>query len=508
VEQDSQFREGRKIVVPELMKYGSRPISIGRPLSLAGGVIGVGLLALPAFAQDAGNVHELQRIIEAQQRQLDAQQKQLDAQRQLLRELQSQIESLPKNEDKKTVTVIAEKPPAKPPADSITARPQKDDELSEAGKYDQDSPSGTNFTYYAPAANIEVPGTNTNIGVHGIVEFQMFHDTVGLNNNRFDTASIPVDGAPAQTKFSVNPTRIGLSSTTPVPEGQVNTMVSMDFNGQLDRPEPRLRIAYGEYVSDDLGLAVLGGQAYATMLDLKAAPETLDFAGPAGLWQQRQPLLRFTKSIAGGMMAEVAFETPENVSYVNATKLSRWPDLAVAGTWFAGGEYIKHFRLAGLARDLGAEGAAGSTDSTLGWAVTGSAKLGLPFLGAKDSLKFTLHYGDGYGTQVKGGPPEGVFDDRTSQLETIGIFSSYGGIQHFWSERFRSNLVGGFVNADNPTIASADALENTQYVAVDFIWAPSKTSTFGVEYLWGRRENKDGASGTANRLLFSSIYTF
>ncbi len=119
-----------------------------------------------------------------------------------------------------------------------------------------------------------------------------------------------------------------------------------------------------------------------------------------------------------------------------------------------------------------------------------------------------FHYGDGYGTQVKGGPPEGVFNDSTSQLETIGIFSSYGGIQHFWSERFRSNLVYGFVNADNPGIASADALDNTQYVAADFIWTPFKSTSFGFEYLWGRRQNKDGASGTSNRFLFSSTYSF
>lgn len=166
----------------------------------------------------------------------------------------------------------------------------------------------------------------------------------------------------------------------------------MDFNGQLDRPEPRLRIAYGEFVSDDLCLGVVGGQAYATMLDLRAVPETLDFAGPAGLWQLREPLLRLTKSLAEGVITEVSIETPENVSYIDAEKLTRWPNFVVAGTWQAGGKYIKHLRLAGLARDQRAEGANGATDSALGLAVTGSAKLGLPFLGAKDNFKFTLHY--------------------------------------------------------------------------------------------------------------------
>jgi len=59
-------------------------------IRLAAGIIGLGFLAVPAFAQDDVKVDELLRVIEAQQKQLEAQQQQLDAQRQLLQELQSQ----------------------------------------------------------------------------------------------------------------------------------------------------------------------------------------------------------------------------------------------------------------------------------------------------------------------------------------------------------------------------------------------------------------------------------
>jgi hypothetical protein len=105
-----------------------------------------------------------------------------------------------------------------------------------------------------------------------------------------------------------------------------------------------------------------------------------------------------------------------------------------------------------------------------------SPKLGLPFLGAKDNFKFTLHYGDGYGTQVKGGPKEGTFDTGNSELKTIGVFGSNGGIQHFWSERFCSNLVYSYANSDNPAFLSGDTYDNTQYVAVDLIWPPINRS--------------------------------
>ncbi len=133
---------------------------------------------------------------------------------------------------------------------------------------------------------------------------------------------------------------------------------------------------------------------------------------------------------------------------------------------------------------------------------------GLPFLGPKDNFKFMLHYGDGYGSQLKGGPKEAVFDSSSSELVTIGVFGSYGGIQHSWSEKFRSNLAYGYVNSDNPGFVSGDTFDNTTYVAVDLIWAPYKNVSLGAEYLWGERENEDGASGTGKRVIFSSRFTY
>jgi hypothetical protein len=45
------------------------------PLLLAGGIIILGFLGLPAFAQDVEKVQELQRVIEAQQKQLENRQR-------------------------------------------------------------------------------------------------------------------------------------------------------------------------------------------------------------------------------------------------------------------------------------------------------------------------------------------------------------------------------------------------------------------------------------------------
>jgi hypothetical protein len=106
------------------------------------------------------------------------------------------------------VKVAAEKPAAKPAEDSIKTRPREKRGLSEEDKYDRDSPTGSNVTYFDPTLTINIPGTDIDIGLHGFAEFQIIHDTGGLNNNRFDTKDIPVDGASSQAKFSVNPNRI------------------------------------------------------------------------------------------------------------------------------------------------------------------------------------------------------------------------------------------------------------------------------------------------------------
>jgi hypothetical protein len=61
----------------------------------------------------------------------------------------------------------------------------------------------------------------------------------------------------------------------------------------------------------------------------------------------------------------------------------------------------------------------------------------------------------------------------------------------------RSNLVYGYVYSDNPGFLSGDSYDNTHYVAANLIWNPYTDVTFGFEYLWGGRENRDGADGGA-----------
>jgi hypothetical protein len=501
----------------------ARHFLTSRPLLLAMFFIGQGLLGLPAMAHDddAENVQELKQVIDTLQSEVESQKAKLDSQSQALLKLQEQMQSLIASDespesapnlavgaDPHSLAVAdADAEKARVTAQASAQKPVS--ALADESRYDQNSPSGANTSILGPAATIKIANGKTEIGVHGMLLMQVMYDTNRLDSNEFDAFLIPVDGAPSDTRYSVNPSRLGFSSRSATGWGVINTHASMDLNGDLAEAEWRLRQFYGEIINDDKDYAFLVGQAYATALDLKSVPETLDFAGPSGYFARRQPLLRFSKLFDHKFLLDIATDTPNNSTFLDADNRARRPDFVVAGEWLTDGQYLSHIRLAGMLRDLRAEETTtGHMDSESGWALVLSGKVNLPALGDRDSFKFGVTYGDGYGAQVKSGPYDAAFDPVTSELEAIGVFTTYGGLQHFWTNSWRSNLVFGYTSARNPTFMEAERLDSTTYLAGNIIWTPWKPVTFGFEYLYGRRENVDGASNNSSRFLFSSRFTF
>lgn len=54
----------------------------------------------------------------------------------------------------------------------------------------------------------------------------------------------------------------------------------------------------------------------------------------------------------------------------------------------------------------------------------------------------------------------------------------------------------------------ASAYSNGQYLAVSLFFERVAGRRFGLEYNRGRRENKDGQSGSANRISFRIVLDF
>ncbi len=72
----------------------------------------------------------------------------------------------------------------------------------------------------------------------------------------------------------------------------------------------------------------------------------------------------------------------------------------------------------------------------------------------------------------------------------------------------RSTFVYGYTGVDNFDFQSDDAYSETQRASINLIWSPIVPLDIVVEYLWGRRRNKDGKSGTANQLQLVATFNF
>jgi hypothetical protein len=61
---------------------------------------------------------------------------------------------------------------------------------------------------------------------------------------------------------------------------------------------------------------------------------------------------------------------------------------------------------------------------------------------------------------------------------------------------------------DNTNYQDDTAFHQGQYGSVNVIYYPTKNVFYGIEYLYGRREDNGGDSGSDHRVQFSAHYGF
>ena len=74
--------------------------------------------------------------------------------------------------------------------------------------------------------------------------------------------------------------------------------------------------------------------------------------------------------------------------------------------------------------------------------------------------------------------------------------------QHYWRDDLYSHLIYNYGDQDNTAGQAGGALDTVEYAAVNLVWQFAEEMSFGGEWLYGSREDRDGSSGEANRLLF------
>ncbi len=364
--------------------------------------------------------------------------------------------------------------------------------------------------------SITVPGTEISVKFGGFVKLNAIHDFDDINeDNLFATAKIQINSDKGgKTTMDASETRLSLTARSPTPLGELTVFVEGDFQGGGD--VLRLRHAYGEVGG------FLAGQTNSIFMDVSAQPSTLDNEGPNALVFVRHPLVRWRQSLGHGLTWSVAFEEPDkdvttpftrdtsgNRERATGSNSERVPDLT---THFRHAAGYGHLQLAGLIRDLRFDGDEGSkNDSVLGWGVNFT---GLLSTFGQDTFMFQVSYGEVIGRYIQdlsfeeNGMGNDAAPTRSGDLKALPAFAGMAAYEHWWSTTFRSVASFGYVEVDNTAGQDRGAYTKTYYASGNIVWSPFRLMSVGIEFLWGKRENKNGDDADARRLQFSAKYNF
>ncbi len=370
---------------------------------------------------------------------------------------------------------------------------------------------------------LQIPGTDTSIKLGGFIKVDGVYDVKGggIGGTGTDFTEIPLRGTPASRRAAdfnatARQTQIALSSVTPTANfGDLKTYVSIDFYGgtngnglYTNSYAPRL---FQAYVSADkvAGGSVLVGQAWSTFMDLDSYPETLDLNGPVGTVFIRQPMVRYVRDLGGGSKFFLAAEAP----YADFQGANPFPVFSGGGAqstnirdpipdFVAKYTYDAtwgHIAVAGVARYINADTGGAIVNGFNG----NKGVLGGGFMGAatfktvgKDTINFQGVGGPGigrylFGEDDSGGSAASLVNCGGVTACSLKTTTAYGGAlsyQHYWTDKVRSNFVGGVAHYENEFPNNPAASTKTIATAfANIIYSPVARTDVGLEFIYGSR---------------------
>jgi len=368
--------------------------------------------------------------------------------------------------------------------------------------------SSTSFDEKSFPGSFPIPGSSAALKIGGFVKANYIQnfDTIG-SQDRFVVGTIPTTPGPndPNAEMTVEQSRLNFDLRDNTVYGPMRAFIEGDFaGGSSGQNLFRLRHAFGQFRD------FLAGKTWSVAVDTQADPEDIDFEGINGRINVRQAQFRYFPQIGKQSDLIMSLEDP-TVDINNGTGTSLIPDfiLSVRHQWFE----RFHVKSALILRQL--EGTWDTdpsvTDSVFGWGMSISGKTAVTRWDLRDNLMFQLNYGKGYGRYVNdlGTLQEGdaVFND-SGKLFALPVVAGYLALQKWWNDAMRSNFIASYVNVNTYGFQPGDAYHFTDRVSGNLIWSPVARVDIGGELIWGKRQNKDKANGTATQLQLSAKYRF
>lgn len=153
----------------------------------------------------------------------------------------------------------------------------------------------------------------------------------------------------------------------------------------------------------------------------------MDFQGPNGAQQKRQPLVRWSRDFDKRYTLQFALEQPD-YSITDGSDKTGWPNTIASLSWH--GDW-GHVQSALIGRQIRGNDSDYGTDTVFGWGMQVAGTITVPQLAAKDNLKFQAACGAGIGSYNNdGGFDDALFTDD-GDLKATKSFQGYGAFQHW-----------------------------------------------------------------------------
>jgi hypothetical protein len=352
------------------------------------------------------------------------------------------------------------------------------------------------------------------LGIGGYVKATMGMDFEGALNSPvyFTPANISVPGIPgngAKLQYSVATTNMFMHFVgMPGSDDRFSAYVNANFTGAGN--SPKLQYAYVMYRGFTAG--------YSTSLftDVNAAPPTIDQEGPNGMTFVRTYMLSYKKNwdnIGIGISAEMPNPNPTYNNYTHAVN-QRIPDIP-AYVQFMWGDYGSRIRLSGLLRNMtyrqyALEGMDAKNKTQMGYGLQLSGNIGL---GNIVTFYYQGTYGNGITSYFQDGSGQNLDmfpkQEALNELVTPEAWGGYVGMQFNITERVFASATYSQVRVlSKDGFYEPDYYKGSQYLAVNMFCRVKSNMMFGIEYLWGKRQNMDNASNTANRIQTVARFNF
>lgn len=342
---------------------------------------------------------------------------------------------------------------------------------------------------------------------------------VALRPSRIPTEQ-GVFGEDGQAVLSIRQSLLGVRTLLPTSAGNVRTVLEVDFFGvgfDQGQTAPRLRKAYGDWGP------WRAGQANSLFTDIGVFPNLIDYWGPSGMVFLRVPQVRWTP-IEGDHTIAFAVEQPSETIDVgtfdrviqemglNIQGVERMPNFTSryrhSGDW-------GYLQCAGILRTVGFESVGSPPppgnepkDQFLGWGVNLSSNL---YFREKDRLILQYVTGRAIASYMNDGgvdlAPARPFPDPANP-DTVPLTGVVIYYDWYWNPAWSTSFGYSVNQVENLAGQQDDAFRRGEYASVNLVCQPNDSLQYGVEYLWGQRTDKDGASGTDNRIQVSARFSF